>query len=96
MTSRSGVCSPSGVARFLVAATLVKVALSTTTPAVFAKTAEDAHKLMTQLSDSRVIGGTVAVQKGGQLVWSGGYGYASEVRSRPSVTSNNISGSFGL
>ena len=35
--------------------------------------------LLQRLADARVFSGTVAVQKGGSIVFSGGYGYAMEV-----------------
>ena len=35
--------------------------------------------LLQRLADARVFSGTVAIQKGGSIVFSGGYGYAVEV-----------------
>ena len=35
--------------------------------------------LLQRLADARVFSGTVAVQKGGSIVFNGGYGYALEV-----------------
>ncbi len=65
--------------RLFVAVVLVKVALAASTPAQYTNEANAALQFMTELAESRVIGGTVAVQKAGQLVWTRGFGYASEV-----------------
>lgn len=46
---------------------------------------DKALKFLTEMTESRVIGGTVAIQKAGELVWSKGFGFASEV-STPSLT----------
>ena len=40
---------------------------------------DETTRFLTELSESRIIGGTVAVQKAGELVWSKGFGFASEV-----------------
>lgn len=41
-----------------------------------------ADAYLSQLANERVVGGIIAVQKDGELVWSNGYGYAVEVRMR--------------
>ena len=68
-----------GVVRLMVAYAMLEIALTASVPAYYAKEAIAALQFMTGLAESRLIGGAVAVQKAGQLVWSKGFGYASEV-----------------
>ncbi|BDA48100.1 probable protein flp at N-terminal half [Coccomyxa sp. Obi] len=53
-----------------VALTLFQVSL--------ANVEDEAVNFLTEMTESRVIGGTVAIQKAGELVWSKGFGVASE------------------
>ncbi len=74
MIDSKGRCHRAGVVRLLVFTTLLQVGSISTL------TSEDkTTQYLTELSESRVIGGTVAVQKAGELVWSKGFGFASEV-----------------
>jgi CubicO group peptidase (beta-lactamase class C family) len=71
------------VVRLFFATALLKVAIAASTSTQYAKEVSSALNFVTKLSESRIIGGTVAVQKAGQLVWSKGFGYASEVCTIP-------------
>lgn len=74
MTDSECRCHHARVVRLLVFTAVFQVGLTSTLTGEV-----ETMKFLTELSESRVIGGTVAVQKAGELVWSKGFGFASEV-----------------
>ena len=55
-------------------------AVNTAPPdAAYVDTVNKADVYLQELADARVVSGTVAVQKSGQLVYSNAFGFASEV-----------------
>lgn len=48
--------------------------------AAYVDTVNQADVYLQELADARLVSGTIAVQKGGQLVYSNAFGWASEVR----------------
>lgn len=74
MTISKGSCVPETLVRLLVAVALLQVAWSSSLSAV-----DQSLSFLSELTESRIIGGTVAVQKAGKVVYSKGFGYADEV-----------------
>ena len=52
---------------------------NTTTNSTYADAIQQTSRFLQQLADAKVLSGSVAVQKNGQLVYSDGFGWASEV-----------------
>ena len=87
MTSSAMPSLQSGLLRstvgFLVLCSLASSTISavnTARPdAAYVDTVNKADAYLQELADARVVSGTVAVQKSGQLVYSNAFGFASEV-----------------
>lgn len=69
-----GTFVPETLVRLLVVTVLFQVAWSSPPSAI-----DQSFSFLSQLTDSRLTGGTVAVQKAGKIVYSKGFGYADEV-----------------
>ena len=53
---------------------------TTASDPTYANTIQQTNQFLQQLADARILSGSVAVQKNGHLVYSNGFGWASEVR----------------
>lgn len=80
-TSSKGSSVPETLVRFLVAVALLQVARSLPISAT-----DQAFSFLSELTDARITGGTVLVQKAGKVVYSKGFGYADEVSRHSSLS----------
>ena len=64
---------------FCLSLAISDAANTTATNSTYADTIQQTSRFLQQLADARLLSGSVAVQKNGQLVYSDGFGWASEV-----------------
>ena len=57
----------------------INAANNTAANSTYADTIQQTSRFLQQLADAKLLSGSVAVQKNGQLVYSDGFGWASEV-----------------
>ena len=65
---------------FCLSPAIVHAANNTAADSAYADIIQQTNRFLQQLADARILSGSVAVQKDGQLVYSDGFGWASEVR----------------
>lgn len=68
-----------GLVLFSLASSTISAVNTAPPDAAYVDTVNKADVYLQELADARVVSGTVAVQKSGQLVYSNAFGFASEV-----------------